>query len=1023
MLTHEIIQVRHFAITEKGIALEVEGKKIALGDFDSKDALLQAILQCFPFSNDIIQYLELDPLLPSTETTLKDFIKNSQYLKDNANKISQYIEEIETACEHLWEIHQKIIDKKNKNDLKTKTESITPDLEKIDQELYTHQRTTGFLGIGAKQTIPGLFSSYQNFILNAISSSISNNPIEINGVVFQILKGIKNKNQKKEIFNQESELLYDVLKTCQKIKDNILDDDLKFMLHDLDERSADIQLKATQFIMSDEGSRTNLKEYIFEKYSKKYSNYFKHLEELGMQYNYDEQGLSLEIKKHLEINIELYFQMEMLQLQSRLIKIKQNSLEEKNKLPKKSKEEADEIKEDLKQCDDEIKKLETKQKEILEQVEAAFTQLTLHCFKHTKEDLLNNSYRKLGLIRPSELADIQTILRKTWLEQFSDWYQYIPSFSGFSRVAKSTFQGATIGTAIGGISFMTPITATVGATAGFALGTVGGISGATYNVMASTGSYVKTALVRTLYGKYHGDYSSENYKPNKEMISTFDGDPINAAIVNAFYVNQIFELDVVLSNLSETQQKEKSAQDLHAIFTSFKEHYQKLRTGQYKNSEAKDIFKKDLSIVLMMLDGVMTQCQISTNRYALTKSEQEPVEIPPLTHSQELIVGTRESSEDKEIVLESALNDIQSKELDSGAMLAKIIEKVVVNDLVEFNDLIDLSTTFIIPGQGLSHLDAPKHRQLKIEQKTKSPLNRDLLFYLKKSFKNNTPAFIILYYYELFSSNTSLLPTLKKEMNTPLPDYEGKSFWHLMVDWEKGPDFIEELNQYKGNQEFGAFFNPSCTYSGMNALEYALSKKNYRMARIFMQQIIKSPNTLKDNSVGLQACFKKALEDPELRLLANILYQTRKEISDASKSYFGSAKAKIGAQLVDTETEKRYEILAALWLYKEQHAHLPETSEELKEFLQAVKDPTITQNYLTVNCFTSERFNNALLPKVAAITMEKLQKHRSETKDMMEGFIEIKSDATTPSPVLYGYPAPPKASSSTQKPNPPKKKQ
>lgn len=159
---------------------------------------------------------------------------------------------------------------------------------------------------------------------------------------------------------------------------------------------------------------------------------------------------------------------------------------------------------------------------------------------------------------------LSNLLANSWLRNVGDTISsYVPSVSTMQTGIQSAAKYSSV--------------AAVGTLLGGPLGTVAApllVKGAQ---MASekVNMAVKT-IKNTLYGEFTLKYSGEDYKVSRNLTAIFED---KAEFVNAFFVKNLFELDIALASMPEVEKGSEEAQQLNSLFQALSANYKAMRAG------------------------------------------------------------------------------------------------------------------------------------------------------------------------------------------------------------------------------------------------------------------------------------------------------------------------------------------------------------------------------------------------------------------------------------------------------------
>lgn len=328
------------------------------------------------------------------------------------------------------------------------------------------------------------------------------------------------------------------------------------------------------------------------------------------------------------------------------------------------------------------------------------------------------------------------------------------------------------------------------------------------------------ACLEGLYGKFTATYKSEAFQVNRALKSVCDNDATKAAVINAFYVRQLFEYDLKIAS----EQHETEIEQLKKDKAQLEKHYQQLKNGQVKSKYFwENCFRQDISVRVCELQRLI---KTHTNAYLMCLyDESNGVQ----QHSQ------RDFHRDRLAGIMEDLNEI--------SLLAKRNK-----------------------WQQLREQNIAAYRTL-----MKTPLNYSFEEHVNRFVFHHSPGHLIFWLSEQAESPKSIL-------GQPLPAFENKTFWHLLAEREDGAELMQQMLKapevfypartsaflmqkiwsFIASFKNNALFDPGCTYQGMNPLAYAYQRGNIPLLRTYLQEILRHPKQVK--AIGLHSVFHFMIE-------------------------------------------------------------------------------------------------------------------------------------------------------------------
>ncbi len=393
------------------------------------------------------------------------------------------------------------------------------------------------------------------------------------------------------------------------------------------------------------------------------------------------------------------------------------------------------------------------------------------------------------------------------------------------------------------------------------------------------------ACLEALYGKFTAIYKSAACKVNQEIKRICDNDATKAAVINAFYVRQLFEYDLKIA--SETKDPENT--QLKKEKAQFEKHYQQLRNGQVKSKDFwENNFKQDIAICVHNLQRLQ---QIHTNAYFMCLYEElngQPIRSQRDFH-QNRLTGILEAL--KELSLLASKNKWQKFREQNIAALRGL-----------------LKTPFDFTFEDHVNRFVCHH----------SPLH--ILFWLREQATDP-----------------------RKILAQPLPSFENKTFWHLLAEREDGADLMQQMLNLEevappqrasakliqkcwhfiASVKNKALFDPDCIYQEMNPLAYAYQQGNTALLRVYLQEVLQHPNQVK--AIGLKKLFQFMITThPQVIPLIEAIKPNGVEALAAALPFYQKASIQLG-------------IMAALTMYTLKEGSLPQGKGQWQHFLLELK--------------------------------------------------------------------------------------
>ncbi|MBS0290682.1 MAG: hypothetical protein JSS07_11690 [Proteobacteria bacterium] len=544
----------------------------------------------------------------------------------------------------------------------------------------------------------------------------------------------------------------------------------------------------------------------------------------------------------------------------KLLEIKQL----KKALPSTSSKMHERLQTEIKTCEDEIKEKMQQLAQENQAIKLKMLDLFRTITKSSQQDKFVRVARRFGFDEKDYVNDgslnEESSMISTWLATLSATMQaYLPSTEKV-KLGVNVAQAGVLG---------------------YAFGVQGAIMGVGMALAQDKAKKVIAKLQERKAGKLNTKYKSKSFDVNDNLEFMYNSNE-KAEIINCWYVNRLFEIDVKLENMSKMEQKENYALELQLLYDELFENYNKIRNAEVNKEQAKEIFRSDIKNMLikyykgdfnnttqyLQVMGELAQVQ-SKNQLSIA---QPPLEIQKTLQTQQTSALVKQkndllsNSSSKQLMprlptqttlvsntiaaAQSIAHEYKLIALKQRVLSCTSASKQVDENLAELERLANFLNT---DNTMLQHWRNNDVLALQFKEATKLAYKATLEERVEKLVKENDVDSLLTWFREnIFTEMYNESKEIRLKMiGVNLEKFQGKTLWHLLSDLPHGVSIFNKIVAQQNNAtsnveksiglgwKFIDYFSPDVKYNNMNPIEYAFKQENKMILIEYLNHLVR----------------------------------------------------------------------------------------------------------------------------------------------------------------------------------------